>query len=524
MSAYQASMKKTQKILAVLLALALVGMMAACGSLYSSTTETTTEETESTTTAAATTMDVSEMFTDRDYEVGYSDYVTITLEDGSSSADGDGVTIDEDTITITEEGTYLLTGELSDGQIIVNVDDTEKVQLVLDNASITSSESAAIYVQEADKVFLTTAKGSTNTVQSTAEFTEADEETGDNVDGAIFSTATLTMNGNGTLIVESDNGHGVVSKDDLKITSGTYEITAAKKGLSGKDSVRIADGTITITSGKTGIHSSNNEDDDKGFVYIKGGTITISAGNDGVHAERALLITGGTITVTESNEGLEGATIEITGGTMDITASDDGLNASGVSTESEDDTTDSGSDGFMNDFMAGGGMDEYDDTANLIISGGELYVDAGGDGLDSNGNLIMSGGTVYVDGPTYGGDGALDVAGTANITGGTAVLVGSVGMDTNFSDESTQCSILVQLDSEQEAGTTITLTDSDGNVVLEYTPQKQYQSIVISTADLETGETYTLTAGEETETIELTDTIYGTGTEMGGGPMGGDPH
>lgn len=483
--------KKIKRQTALLsLVLALSVLLAACGSKTTSASGTTT-------TTAVTADD--DMFSDRDYEVGYSDYTTVTLKDNASKADGNGVTIDGNTITVTAEGTYLFTGTLTDGQIVVNVKDTEKVQIVLDNASITSSDSAAIYVKCADKVFLTTAKDSTNTVSSS---------TTTNIDAAIFSKEDLTLNGQGTLTVTCDNGHGVVSKDDLKVTSGTYKITAAKKGLDGKDSVRIADGTISITAGTDGIHSDNADETDKGFVYIKGGTISITAGDDGVHATSTLTIKGGKITVKKSYEGLEGQAIVIAGGTMDITASDDGLNAAGGNDDS----------------ASGGQQDAFqtDTDASVTISGGTLTVNADGDGLDSNGTLTVSGGTIYVSGPTNGGNGAIDAGGTASITGGTIIAAGAEGMDMNFGSSSTQCSILYQFSSVQSAGTTVKLTDSDGTVLASYTPVKEYQSVVISTPKLEKGSTYTLTAGSEKESIKLSDTIYGTGSESGGGgQMGG---
>ena len=510
-----------KQFLAILLVFIMTAALAACGKNSGSTDTAAVSLTAA--NSEAESAEADDMFTSRDYEVGWSDEVTVTLKDGASKAGGDGVSIENDTITITSEGTYLLTGTLRDGQIVVDLaDNNAKVQLVLDNANISNSSGAAILIKSADKVFLTTAAGTENSVTSTADFSGVSEdEDGTTVDAAIFSKEDLTLNGEGTLTVTCESGHGIVSKDDLKMTSGTYAIAAGRKGISGKDSVRIAGGSVTVDSGKTAIHSGNTEDEDKGFVYIKGGTLTLTAGNDGIHAERALTIAGGTITVTESNEALEGATIEITGGKMDVTAADDGLNASGFDAEATD-TADAGNDGFMNQFMGGKDDMQPDDTAWLLISGGELYVNAGGDALDSNGDLTITGGTVYADGPTNGGNGTMDYAGNGKITGGTVILAGAAGMEMNFGQDSTQCSILYDFSSPQAAGTTVTLKDSSGNVVAEYTPQKSYQSVVISTPDLKTGETYTLSAGSESAEIDLTDVLYGTTAGMGGMPgMGG---
>lgn len=248
-----------------------------------------------------------------------------------------------------------------------------------------------------------------------------------NIDAAIFSREDLTLNGEGKLTIHAQAGHGVVSKDDLTLTSGEYEITAEKNGLSGKDSVRIAEGTYNITAGKDGLHASNTDDTSKGFIYISGGNFDISAGDDGMHADSALTIDGGTIHVTESYEGLEGLSIDITGGDIDVTSEDDGLNA----------------------------------------AGGKIHINASGDGIDSNDDLTISGGETYVSGPTNDGNGSLDYNGDGVITGGICVAAGSSGMAENFSDSSTQGVMMVKVD-EQTAQSMISLKDSSGNELVSW--------------------------------------------------------
>lgn len=254
------------------------------------------------------TLSYDDMFTDRDLDVGYeeSDSVKISLSDDSttvssgssdnSSTDDtvDGVTVDGNVITITSGGTYIISGTLSEGQLVVDADD-EKVQLVLDNADITCATSAAIYVKSAGKTFITLAEGSENILMNTAEFEAIDDN---NIDAVIFSKDDLTLNGSGILTINSENGHGIVSKDDLKITGGTYNITAASHALSGKDSVRIAEGTFNLVSGKDGIHSENADDSSKGYVYIAGGEFTIDSTGDGIDASNIVQIDGGTFDIT----------------------------------------------------------------------------------------------------------------------------------------------------------------------------------------------------------------------------------
>lgn len=225
---------------------------------------------------------------------------SVTNETETASS---GVSISGNIITITKEGTYVLSGALSEGQIIVDAD-SAKVQLVLDNADITCASSAAIYVKNADKAFITLAEGSENILMNTAEFEAIDDN---NIDAVIFSKDDLTLNGKGTLTINSEYGHGIVSKDDLKLVGGTCNITAKNHALSGKDSVRIAAGTYNLTSGKDGIHSENADEEEKGFVYIASGDFTIESTGDGIDASYVVQIDDGDFDITAGG-GAENAT------------------------------------------------------------------------------------------------------------------------------------------------------------------------------------------------------------------------
>ena len=296
---------RNKKIRAMLGAIVLTASMTVtavgCSSTSAGSTETADAVTESQTETAEASnidgiLDSSDMFTNRDKEIGYDEgaAIAINLSDGASTADSDSVVIDGDTITITEEGTYILSGSLTNGQIVVEAENA-KVQLVLDNADISCETSAAIYVKAADKVFITTTDGSTNTVCTSGEFEAIDDN---NIDAAIFSKSDLTLNGAGSLEVTCENGHGIVSKDDLVITSGEYVVDAGKHALSGKDSVRIAGGTFDLTADKDGIHSENTDEEEKGFVYIENGSFTITSDGDGIDASYVVEIVDGSFDIT----------------------------------------------------------------------------------------------------------------------------------------------------------------------------------------------------------------------------------
>lgn len=287
-------------------------------------------------------------FTDREKSGSYkaSEAVKITLNKTTATVSGSGAKADGSTITITEEGVYIVRGTLEDGQIIVNASDSDKVQIVLDGVHINCETNAAIYVREADKVFITLAENSSNTLGDGNEYTQIDDNT---VDSVIFSKSNLVCNGTGSLTIEADYKHGIVSKDDLVITGGTYKIAAADNGITAKDQIKILNGSFDIDAANSAVKAKNTDDAELGNIYIAGGiftieaeqdgfhatgsivvddgTITVNSGDDGFHAELDTVIHGGTILVEKSNEGLEGKRVVVNGGDITINASDDGINA-----------------------------------------------------------------------------------------------------------------------------------------------------------------------------------------------------
>lgn len=403
-------MRKRTIFLTVFLAGTLI--VSGCGNKNSNSENTDTAKTSTTQN-----IDIANMFSDRDMETGYDEEksVNIKLADNGTTSDSDTVKISDNIVTITEEGTYVLTGALTDGMVIVEVKDTEKVQLVLNGVEITNETSAAIYVRSADKVFITTTENAENVLENGGEYTAIDDN---NIDAVIFSKADLTLNGTGSLMVNAEAGHGIVSKDDLVLTSGTYEIQSASHGLSGKDSVRVANGTYTITSEKDGIHAENADDDSLGFVYLAEGNFEIVAKGDGISAGNWLQSDGGTYTII-AGDGSEN--VQKNGqkwefgprGEQENTAEENSVSMKGIKAAGDLTVT-------AGKYDLNTADDSIHSNANTTICGGEWTIASGDDGIHGNSATTISGGTIEIT-QSYEGIEGLSI----DITGGDIQLVSS---------------------------------------------------------------------------------------------------
>ena len=320
----------------------------------------------------------SELFTTKDLEqnVNTTNATKYTVFDGEK-------------INITSEGVYLISGTAKNVTIYVEAGDTDKVQIVLENLSVTNETMPVIYVKTADKVFVTS-KGE-NTLKVTGTFTKDDAN---NLNAVIFSKQDITFNGTGSLNIESSQ-NGITGKDDIKITGGTYNITSNSVAIRANDSIRIADGNININAGTDGLHAENSSDDTKGYVFSAKGNIKINATDDCIHGTSVVQIDNGTLLLNGA-EGIEGTYVQINGGKLSINATGDGINA-------------------------GSKSESYKVT--IEITGGEINItmaDGDTDGIDANGDIIISGGTINVT-----GNSTFDYDGTATFTGGTIIVNGT---------------------------------------------------------------------------------------------------
>ncbi|MBR2282090.1 MAG: carbohydrate-binding domain-containing protein [Spirochaetales bacterium] len=375
--------RKTKKtIIAIALAVLVALLCESCSDVISNITGTTSSTGSTASVSGTVYYTEDDEFSKRDLKQ------TADLADAIYCEVADG----ED-ITITAAGVYVVSGSATDSTIIVEAGDEDKVQIVLNGVTITNTDFPCIYVKSADKVFVTTAEDTDNTLKVTGAFT-SDGDT--NTDAVIFAKDDIVLNGEGTLNITSTYGNGITGKDDLKITGGTISITCKLDAIEAHDSIRIAGGDITINSKKDGLHAEYDEDDSVGYIYICGGTLDITASDDGIHATTVVQIDDGEIGISAA-EGIEGTYVLINGGTITISASDDGINAASKSTAYSVAIEING--GTITIKMGSGDTDAIDSNGNLYVNGGTLNITATS-AFDYDGGASYTGGTIIVNGQT----------------------------------------------------------------------------------------------------------------------------
>ena len=450
----------------------------------------------------------------------------VTLADQTATVTGQGASFSDQTLTITQAGTYVLTGSGKNIKLVVEAADTDQVHLVFQNLTL-EGEGTLLQINKAYEVVISLAEGSQNTL------TESQASDDEKVKATIHSQVPLTLNGTGSLTLTALTKNALEVEDDLKVLGGTYTVKAANHGFKVEGALDIEAATLTIEAGKDGLHAEHDETTELANVTLNPTQLSIAATEDGVDAGNELTIKGGTITVSQIEEGLEARVIRQLGGDVTIKSSDDGVNASAGSSSKTSDTsatsktteasaTSNSADTSSSDSQATsdsatvsapdsqappqgrqppqggqgpggmppGGQEESDPSLQIILEGGTLTIDAEGDGIDSNGTVSISGGSLVVNGSVQGGNGPLDAAGDITITGGRVWALGTSDMLQGFAQGSTQASITANI--AGTAGQTLIILDAKGKEVARQTASKDFQAVIMSSADLVDGQTYTI--------------------------------
>ena len=494
-------------------------------------------------------------FDEDDLDTGSSatTVTAIALSDSGTTVSGSGAVVSGGIVTISEAGYYEVAGSLSNGQLVVAAADDAVVHVMLNAASISCSTSAPLYIKACDKTVITLGDAA-NSI--TATYTAAD---GAAPDAAIYSDSDLTINGNGSLEVDS-SCIGIKTTDVLKIVGGELTVGSSADGIRGRDCIAVSGGTINVTaSGGDGLSSNNDEDSSKGLIQISGGTFElktgggstysassastkgikavssiaisggafiISSSDDAIHCNEAIAISGGSfdiaansstgqgikfgdssymtvsgdatsISISSSLEGIAGYSLTIDGSpTIDVAASDDGLSIS-----------------------AGTDAQNGSDGSSLVINGGRIIVSAStGDGVDSNGTITMNGGTLIVNGPSSAGaENSIDHNGSFAINGGTVLALAGGSQMSQTSPVGSQSYASFTLSGTNSTYLHIQASsDSSGGIgALTFLPSKSFQSVLFSSPDLAKGTYYVYTAGNVQSGVEE-DGLYTSGSYSGG--------
>ena len=305
---------------------------------------------------------------------------TVTNSAASLEADYDNatyisVTDDDSQVKISSSGTYVVSGESSDGNITVKKG-TTGVVLVLENLNLTSTTGATVSInKEAEvKVIISGNVVLTDNENPDDENSE-DADIADAFDGAAFkakANSNVYVTGDGTLTINGNAKNGIKAGDDSSL---------------------IFDGvTVNINAVNDGINGNYD-------VTLLSGNFTIAAGDDAIHADHILTIgnpdsgEGPTVRVTQSNEGLEGTVVNIYGGDLSIVSADDAINAAN-----------------------GDGLYEGVLDYSFNMMGGKLSINSQGDGIDSNGNINLIGGSAEIHSASMGGEAGIDYDGQLYIS------------------------------------------------------------------------------------------------------------
>lgn len=470
----------------------------------------------------------------------------VTLAAQTATVTGQGASFSDQTLSISQAGTYVLTGSGKNLKLVVEAADTDQVHLVFQNLTL-EGEGTLLQVNKAHEVVISLAEGSQNAL------TESHASDDEKVKATIHSQVPLTLNGTGSLTLTALTKNALEVEDDLKVLGGTYTVKAANHGFKAEGALDIEAATLTIEAGKDGLHAEHDETTERANISLNPTQLSIAATEDGVDAGNELTIKGGTITVSQSEEGLEARVIRQLGGDVTIKSSDDGVNASAGSSSKTSDTsttsktTDASGTSNSADTSSSagqttadsatastsasqatadpvatsqadqankdknatppsppagqappGGQEESDPSLQIILEGGTLTVDAEGDGIDSNGTVTISGGSLVVNGSVHDGNGPLDAAGDITITGGTVWALGTSDMLQGFAQGSTQASITANI--AGTAGQTLIILDANGKEVARQTASKDFQAVIMSSVDLVDGQTYTIQVEGMTQT------------------------
>lgn len=510
-----------------------------------------------------------------------TDAVRITLSNEDIEISGNGAELHDNTITITQGGIYLVTGEIEDGRLLIDAED-EEVTLVLENAAISCSDTSPLYIYQSKMTTLYLMEDSMNTLTDGSSYSFSDSyssEEEEEPNACLYSKSDLVIAGGGELEVNGEYKNGITSKDTLKIDASKINVKAVNHGITGKDSCVMKNADVSIAAGGDGLRATNDKDDSLGNIVMVDTVFEIDSGEDGIQAENTLTIQGGNVMVCcgggnmqsiaegSSAKGLKGINgIYLYDGTFQLDCADDAVHSNGnILITGGEYTISSADDGIhadQNAKVTGGTIDiqksyEGIEGASVDIAGGNISIVASDDGINAAGGadqsgfgprqdafadgsdyyILLSGGKIVVD---AGGDG-VDANGSLTVSGGELYISGSMNNGNGALDYDGKAVITggtviaagasgmaqnfgeestqgsILLSFPESSEEEICIKDEAGNTLASYTPIKSYNCVVVSCPSVAVGNTYTVDACGQSTSVTMSTLIYGNSSGMGGG-------
>ena len=530
------------------------GMSGSNGSMSASSGELLTFSIDIDKTTAEPSSAASEYFPDEEDNLDNNSFATEVAIDLSNptakTENGVTITVNGNHITANHASTkgicYVLSGETASGSFTVLGD--KKYEVKLNGVSITNPDSAALNLLSGKRAYVVVADGTNN------KLTDGTSSKNDHK-GALYCKGKLLFNGSGTLEVYGNYNNGIHSADYIVFRKGNniYAKSTANHGIKANDGIFINGGIINVETTAAAAKGINCES----HIIVNGGrTTVITTGNGtydttdkeakgaaGIKADSTFTMNAGIVKLKSSGSGGKGLKADcpaiINGGELYVittgsvfSSNNDTASPKGVKID-DNLTINGGTIMVRTKGSKGEGIESkatltindgtvlvsaYDDAVN---SAGDLYIKGGNvtvvgtqnDGLDANGNMYISGGNIVA----YGASGAeagidIDERHKLYITGGNIFGIGG-RVDGTLGSTSQG---IISTSGSVQANSTVSVSNGSSTVASFTMPPYSYNSgsIMISSPNLKSGTSYTLSLGSTTQTVTASNSVS---SSMGGG-------
>ncbi|SFG47392.1 protein of unknown function [Lachnospiraceae bacterium C7] len=417
----------------------------------------------------------------------HSGEATVKLADSENILKGEGVSITNNIITINRAGTYEFDGNLSDGQLVVDVK-SGNVVIKLNNANITSKNGSALLVKNAHKVSVHVEKNTTNTLTSGCKNDGINSKA--KKVNTISSTQPISFSGTGDLFVNGYKGDGISCTNGLFFTKSNVDITSNYRGIYTADNIDMREGSYHFNTKEECLYV-------KGYVTSNEATIKMNSKKTGVVVDGSVSFAKCKMTVEALQKGIKtNAGIILTENNIKMTSNDSALEAKDTIKDSDNNLVVSNS---LNGFVAGNIISSdkslgitaqnsafiaKDSSKDISIQSGKMTFNVGEAVFKTPGNVLIENGDMCI---TNQGDlKKILESETGKLIMETGKFFAATKGDVEgvFSDETKVDYAVVTLPEVVPVGTEISICDVNNNELYKYTANSDTSSLVYAADDL----------------------------------------